>query len=72
LGSQAELGNQKTITVALGGIVDFAVGYGTDGSYYNDTTGLSATITTVPVPSTLLLLGSGLLGLGGWRRFRKS
>jgi hypothetical protein len=26
----------------------------------------------VPVPSTLLLLGSGLLGLTGWRRFRKS
>ena len=26
----------------------------------------------VPLPSTLMLLGSGLLGLGGWRRFRKS
>lgn len=25
----------------------------------------------VPVPGTLLLLGSGLLGLSGWRRFRK-
>jgi hypothetical protein len=25
----------------------------------------------IPVPPTLLLLGSGLLGLGGWRRFRK-
>jgi hypothetical protein len=25
----------------------------------------------IPVPSTLLLLGSGLLGLTGWRRFRK-
>lgn len=28
--------------------------------------------TPVPVPPTLLLLASGLLGLGGWRRFRKS
>jgi hypothetical protein len=26
----------------------------------------------VPVPSPLILLGSGLLGLMGWRRFRKS
>lgn len=26
----------------------------------------------VPIPCTLLLLGSGLLGLGGWRRIRKN
>ena len=26
----------------------------------------------VPVPPTVLMLGSGLLGLAGWRRFRKS
>jgi hypothetical protein len=29
-------------------------------------------INTVPLPPTVLLLGSGLLGLAGWRRFRKS
>jgi hypothetical protein len=28
--------------------------------------------TAVPLPPTVLLLGSGLLGLAGWRRFRKS
>jgi hypothetical protein len=28
--------------------------------------------TPVPLPPGLLLLGSGLLGLAGWRRFRKS
>jgi hypothetical protein len=27
---------------------------------------------TVPLPPTVYLLGSGLLGLAGWRRFRKS
>jgi hypothetical protein len=26
---------------------------------------------SVPLPPTVLLLGSGLLGLAGWRRFRK-
>jgi hypothetical protein len=26
----------------------------------------------VPIPTSMLLLGSGLLGLGGWRRFRNS
>jgi hypothetical protein len=26
----------------------------------------------VPLPPTVLLLGSGLLGLVGWRRFRKA
>ena len=30
------------------------------------------TCTPIPLPPSLLLLGSGLLGLGGWRRFRKS
>jgi hypothetical protein len=29
------------------------------------------TATAVPLPSTLLLLGSGFLGLAGWRRFRR-
>jgi probable HAF family extracellular repeat protein len=28
-------------------------------------------LTPVPLPPTVLLLGSGLLGLAGWRRFRK-
>jgi hypothetical protein len=31
----------------------------------------SGTLSSVPLPASLLLLGSGLLGLAGWRRLRK-
>ncbi len=34
--------------------------------------GIWGNYNTVPLPPTVLLLGSGLLGLAGWRRFRKS
>jgi hypothetical protein len=33
---------------------------------------LGSTEGVVPLPPTVLLLGSGLLGLAGWRRFRKT
>jgi len=36
---------------------------------YND---IMVTGSPVPLPGSLLLLGSGLLGLAGWRRFRRS
>jgi hypothetical protein len=43
------------------------------GRTYNLTGGGQlAALQPVPLPGTLLLLGSGLLGLVGWRRFRKS
>jgi hypothetical protein len=32
---------------------------------------LTGALTSVPLPPSMLLLGSGLLGLAGWRRFRK-
>jgi hypothetical protein len=38
-------------------------------SYYE---GRTMGMPSVPLPSTVLLLGSSLLGLAGWRRFRKS
>jgi uncharacterized protein (TIGR03118 family) len=44
----------------------FSAGIG-DGQH-----GLFGSLAPVPVPSTLMLLGSGLAGLVGWRRFRKT
>ncbi|MGD0972350.1 MAG: PEP-CTERM sorting domain-containing protein [Desulfobaccales bacterium] len=58
-------------SLASGGTVDFAVG-ATDRGFNNDTTGIAATISSVPVPPTVLLLGSGLLGLVGLKRKFKS
>jgi hypothetical protein len=54
--------------IPLGATVDFAVGEGSDLTYYYDTTGLAARISSVPLPPSALLLGSGLLGLGLLRR----
>jgi hypothetical protein len=58
------LGNEAYMIggdTAYGGLFadDFNMGVRIDG-------------TTVPLPGSVLLLGSGLLGLAGWRRFRKS
>jgi hypothetical protein len=39
---------------------------------YNEVNQLIAGNGAVPLPSTVWLLGSGLLGLAGWRRFRRA
>jgi hypothetical protein len=57
-----------TETVAVGTTIDFIVG---ETNLFGNTP-LAVTINTVPIPGPFLLLGSGLLGLAGWRRFRKS
>ena len=49
--------------------------YGLSSAYQNPTGSIPSEAFTVygtPVPPSALLLGSGLLGLGGWRRLRKS
>lgn len=58
----------STLAVAQGDIIDFAVGYGNNATYFNDSTGLSATISSVPEPATLLLFGVALAGWACTRR----
>jgi hypothetical protein len=56
-----------TLSLAGGAVVDFAVGYGLNHNYYDDSTGISATLTlnsaSVPEPNSVLMLGLSLLGL---------
>jgi hypothetical protein len=48
--------------LAAGATLDFVVGVGPDGEFFNDSTRLEALISTVPLPATLALL---LVALGG-------
>jgi hypothetical protein len=59
-----------TLTLRAGDTVDFAVGYGTNGNYLYDTTGLTATLSSVPEPSTMILALIGSLALAGAARRR--
>jgi hypothetical protein len=57
------------VTPGVPGGLDYQVNY----HFTNDTlpTALTVSSQVVPVPPTIWLLGSSLLGLAGWRRFRK-
>jgi hypothetical protein len=57
-------------TANAGDKIDFAVGFGTDGSYFSDTTGINATIEAVPEASTWAtgLLTAGTLLCSIWHR----
>ena len=52
---------QNVLSLQAGDQIDFAVGFGSNGNYYSDTTGLTAQISAVPEPETLALI---LVGLG--------
>ena len=40
----------RAVTVAAGDTLDFAAGYGSNGNYFFDSTGVAATITALPEP----------------------
>lgn len=53
-----------TLTLGTGDVVDFAVGFGSNGTFFSDSTGIEATITSqgsVAAPEP----GSAALALGG-------
>ena len=57
----------SVLNLKQGDIVDFAVGYGTNGNFYDDSTGFSATF-NAPVPEVSSFVSLGLLlllSLGG-------
>jgi hypothetical protein len=74
------------VSLAAGGTLDFLVGYGSNSNYSNDSTGFTASISQVPepaalsligagllaLPAALSLIGAGLLALGALKRLRKS
>lgn len=65
-----------SLALVAGDLIDFAVGFGTDGNFYSDSTSINANLTTqsvvsgVPEPASLALFVGALMGLG-WMRRRK-
>jgi hypothetical protein len=49
-------------------LLDFSVGFGSDGTFLGDTVALEATFTTVPEPNSIILLGIPAVLLGLRRR----
>ncbi len=58
------------VTVVANGTIDFVVGVG-GNNYFNDSTGLSATVTAVPEPGAAVLLLAGLATVGMVARRRR-
>jgi PEP-CTERM motif-containing protein len=60
----------RTLSLKEGDTIDFAVGFGSNGTFFGDSTALAASIqlNPVPEPGTLTLLTLGVVGLA--RRLR--
>lgn len=53
----------RLLSLRQGDTIDFAVGFGRNGSFSNDSTALAATVSPIPEPSTLLFCSVGALML---------
>ncbi len=65
-GSGAGPSFSTTAALGTGGYLDFAVGYGANQTFWDDSTGLSAQITMVPEPSIIMLALMGGFALWRW------
>jgi hypothetical protein len=65
----AHIGDIIGINLGVGANVDFS---GIGDFYAEAYNNMNLEVQAVPVPGAVWLLGSGLLGLGAWRRLRKS
>jgi hypothetical protein len=61
-----------TRVLAAGQTLDFVVGFGTNGNYTSDSTGITANISMTPEPAFYGMLGAGLAGVFVALRRRRS
>jgi hypothetical protein len=70
-GTRSIVAFDRTLKIQQGDTIDFAVGFGSNQTFFGDSTGLAAAIqpgsvpSTTPEPGTLTLLAFGLVGLAG-------
>jgi len=61
----------NTLSLAAGDVLSFGVNNDGGGNFFFDSTGLAATITSVPEPTSLSLIAIGLAGFWSLRKRRK-
>ena len=65
----------SVLALNVGSVVDFAVGFGSNGNWFDDSTGIDARIdavTATPEPASIALFATGLLGIAAVTRRRRA